>query len=327
MNKLLSTLLLCGVVVTLPTSAAELRIDPTSMNSLLLEDFSDDVDYTSELRNGVSFLSSSEGVARYQITNQLDPQLFFDGYVGGIDFAQYPNVRIRHGFTQKVKGSSVYPLPVRDKRMVSLGIHTVISGRQATLGTFPDNGSGLRIDPIEGPALAGVYSIDYIYVDRGRTLGFEFDETNSTRGGLNNYFLGNNLGGKNGKEILSGVEGGFYHGIPTSADPMMILQMSPHTGLNSINPKVYSFIEIRMRTPEPQAAHASIYFKSDAREQASQVEFELVNDEFYHTYLFDMRDNADWNSGTITSFRFDPTNRQQTFEIDSIRFYEIAKLD
>jgi len=51
-----------------------------------------------------------------------------------------------------------------------------------------------------------------------------------------------------------------------------------------------------------------------------------VKDAYFHTYLIDMRNDPSWNAGKITSFRFDPSNRKQEFEIDHIRFYETAAI-
>lgn len=326
MNYQILSVLLFTAVAT--ASAAKVYVDLPQMNSVLLENFSAEADPASELRNGVRFLSASEGVARYSIANVLDPQLFFDGYVGGVDFSSYPNVRIRHSFTTSARDSSVYPIPVRTGQMGKLSINNALVGRQVTLEEHPAFGEGIRVDPVDGPPVAGEYWIDYIIVDRGRTLGFEFDQKDSTRGGINNFFIGTNLGGVNGKEILTGVDDGVYRGNPTSPDPIMVLQMSTSTGLQSINSDVYKFIEIRMRVLEPRQGIATIFFRSQSGDMsANQIDFELVNDEFFHTYLIDLRNDMEWNQGMITGFRFDPTNQKQAFEIDHIRFYETAVIE
>lgn len=131
MNYQILSVLLFTAVAT--ASAAKVYVDLPQMNSVLLENFSAEADPASELRNGVRFLSASEGVARYSIANVLDPQLFFDGYVGGVDFSSYPNVRIRHSFTTSARDSSVYPIPVRTGQMGKLSINNALVGRQVTL--------------------------------------------------------------------------------------------------------------------------------------------------------------------------------------------------
>ncbi|WPJ97123.1 hypothetical protein SH580_05305 [Coraliomargarita algicola] len=306
--------------------AAVVTVDAPQANSLILENFSAPSDPSSEQRNGVRFVSAQDGVAKYSITDRADPQLFFDGYVGGIDFSNYPHVRIRHSFSEPNKGGSVYPMPVREGKMGKVSINNTLAGRQVMLEEYPQLGQGLRLDPVDGEHVPGEYCIDYIIVDRGRTLGFEFDQTGSTRGGLNNFFIGNNLGGENGKEIVSGIDRGVFNGKPVSSDSMMILQLTPATGLTAINSKIYKFIEIRMRVLEPQQGVGTVFFRSEtANSGSSKIEFDLVDDEYFHTYLIDLREDASWNSGMINSFRFDPTNRKQAFEIDHIRFYETVK--
>jgi hypothetical protein len=310
--------------------AAIVKVDPAMPNSILLENFAAPSDASADLRNGVSFVSSNDGVATYRVAAQLDPQMFFSGYLDGLDFGAYPNVRLRHSFSASVKAmeASVYPMPVKAGQMGNLAVNNTLAGRQTTLETFPVLGEGLRLDPVDGRPTAGEYRIDYIILDRGRTLGFEFDQSNSTRGGINNFFVGYNLGGMNGKEVLSNVENGVYKGVPTSADPMMILQLTEATGLSVINPEVYKFIEIRMRVLKPSQGVATVFFRNESGDMSrNKIDIFLVNDEYFHTYLIDLRNDAAWNSGMITNFRFDPTSKAQAFEIDHIRFYETAVME
>lgn len=327
LNYIASSVLLFTSVVS--ASAAEVRVDPPHANSILLENFSSASDPTTEVRNGVRFDSASAGVGKYTISAVLDPQMFFHGYTGGIDFSSYPNFRIRHSFSKPTKGGSIYPLPVRAGAMRKILVNNSLTGRQVTLTRYPAKGEGLRLDPVDGAPLAGEYLIDYIILDRGRTLGFEFDQKNSTRGGVNNFFISHNLAGQdNGKEISSAVNDGVFRGSPTNSDPMMVLQMGVSNGLASIEPEVYKFIEVRMRVLEPRQGVATLFFRNEPGGLgASKIELYLVDDKFFHTYLIDMSDDVSWNEGLITSFRFDPTNKKQVFEIDHIRFYETAKLD
>ncbi len=324
MKKLIISTLIASTCAA--ASAAVVIIDPPQANSLILENFSGTSDPSSEQRNGVRFVAAQDGVAKYSITDRADPQLIFKGYVGGVDFANYPNVRIRHSFSESNQSGSVYPMPAREGKMGKVSINHTLAGRQVVLEEYPPLGQGLRLDPVDGDHVPGEYCIDYIILDRGRTLGFEFDQKDTTRGGLNNFFIGNNLGGENGKEIVSGIDRGVYHGEPMSSDSMMILQLTPATGLTAINSKIYKFIEIRMRVLEPQQGVGTVFFRSEtANSGSSKIEFDLVDDEYFHTYLIDLREDASWNSGMINSFRFDPTNRKQAFEIDHIRFYETAE--
>jgi hypothetical protein len=307
---------------------AVLHVDKPAFNSILLENFSASTDSATELRNGLTFESASGGVAFYKTAQEVDPQIFFSGYVGGLDFSDFPNVRIRHAFSQRGKKGSFYPMPVSEAHKGDIGIHTVLTSRQSLLTSYPSQSTGIRIDPVDGAPLGGTYSIDYLFLDRGRTIGFEFDQIGSTRGGINNFFVGHGLGGQNGKELLTGISDGLFRGNPTTTDPMMVLQMNEQTGLSSIDPKIFKFIEIRMRVLRPSQAIATVFFHNISGGMSmNKIDLPLVNDEFFHTYLLDLRNNPSWNAGKVTQFRLDPVSQMQGFEIDYIRFYETVKLD
>lgn len=309
-------------------SAAKVTVDPPEANSILLENFSSEGDSADQLQNGVSFKSSTDGIATYSIAAVKDPALIFRGYVDPIDFQAYPNIRMRHGFSglsSQVEQGSLFPLPVKVGRYQKHDINEALAVRQTTFENGPVAGAGLRLDPIDGDPVAGDYQIDYIMVDRGRTLGFEFDQRNSTRGGVNNFFRGFNLGGEDGKEILSGIDEGVFHGQPTSRDPMMLLQLKEVTGIGSIDTSTYQFIEIRMRLLMPGGGKATVFFENESGGfSKNKIEFDLVDDSYFHTYLIDLRDNPAWNSGVVHNFRFDPVMGIQAFQIDHIRFYETA---
>ncbi|MGZ0654864.1 hypothetical protein ACWPKS_04585 [Coraliomargarita sp. W4R72] len=316
--------ILCGLTASM-LSAAELKIDLSARNSIFLENFNSNEDNATDLRNGVTFASAHDGVGHYRLTKQLDPQILFHHGMTEGDFSSFPNVRLRHAFSEPVKGGSVYPIPSQAGHMGQVLVNHLLTGRQVTLNDYPAVAGGVRIDPVDGVAVAGLYSIDYLILDRGRTLGFEFDEKNSTRGGSNNFFWGYNLGSTNGKEIKAGVDGGLFKGEATTTDPMMVLNLLASTGLSFIDPTVYQFIEIRMRVLQPQNGVATVFFRNELRDTSvHQIDIPLVDDTKFHTYLLDMRKDADWNQDKVTNFRFDPTNKKQGFEIDYIRFYEKA---
>ncbi|MFW2479246.1 MAG: hypothetical protein ACN4GF_03845 [Lentimonas sp.] len=326
-NKVNAITCAVACVVGSTLSGAVLLVDQETRNSMFLENFSSG-DPSTQLKNGITFDSASGGVASYRVPAKIDPQLFFDGYTGGISFSEFPNVRIRHKFSAQLREGSVYPLPVRAEQFAKLDVNDSLSARQVTLEEYPLQGEGIRIDPIDGPPMAGIYSIDYIMLDRGRTLGFEFDQVNSTRGGKNNFFIGTNLGGQNGKEILRGVDNGLLVGNPANADPMLILHITQSTGLTSIDTSIYKYVEIRMRFPEPNNGVATVFFRSKpGKVDPNKINIYLVNDPYFHTYLLDLSEDPDWTAGALTNFRFNPTDQKQTFEIDYIRFYEKVKLD
>lgn len=311
--------------------AAKLYTDPSEPNSLLLENFSTEHDSAAKLENGVSFDSNHEGIGHYKIAAEKDPILFFRGYVDPIDFQAYPNVRMRHSFSaasQQVAQGSLFPLPVKPEGFVKHDINSALVARQATFENGPNAGLGLRLDPVDGLSVAGDYRIDYIIVDRGRTLGFEFDQKNSSRGGVNNFFVGFNLGGTNGKEIISNIDHGAFTGQPTKYDPMMLLKLKEGTGIGAIDTSIYKFVEIRMRLMESGGEEATIYFENESGGFAeNQIVLPLVDDIYFHTYLIDLREDPAWNAGPVHNLRFDPVKGMQAFQIDHIRFYETVNID
>lgn len=311
--------------------SAKVTVDPSEPNSILLEDFSSEGDSAAELVNGVSFKSNTDGVGNYTIAAVEDPMLYFRGYVNPIDFHAYPNIRTRHSFSgllSQVEQGSLFPLPVQVGRSVKHDINEALVVRQTTFKNGPISGNGLRLDPIDGLAVAGDYRIDYIILDRGRTLGFEFDQRDSSRGGVNNFFRGFNLGSDDGKEIRSGIDEGVFSGQPTSHDPMMLLQLKEATGLGSIDPAIFQFIEVRMRLLMPGGGKAMIFFENESGGFSdNKIEFNLVDDAYFHTYLIDLRDDPAWKSGPVHQFRFDPVMGIQDFQIDYIRFYEAAVVE
>jgi len=309
--------------------AAKITVDPAEPNSILLENFSSEGDSAARLLNGVSFKSSEGGIATYSIAAVKDPMLLFRGYVDPIDFQAYPNIRIRHGFSglsSKVEQGSLFPLPVKVGRYVKHDINETLVVRQTIFENGPLSADGLRLDPIDGDPIAGDYRIDYIILDRGHTLGFEFDQSNSTRGGINNFFRGFNLGAEDGKEILLGIDEGVFFGQPTSNDPMLLLQLKQATGIGSIDTSIYQFIEIRMRLLQPGGGEATVFFENAAGGFSdNKIAFDLAEDEFFHTYLIDLRDDPAWKAGPVQNFRFDPVKGKQAFQIDHIRFYQTAE--
>ena len=309
-------------------SGATTYVDIESRNSLFLENFSSG-DPSSQSLNGISFKSSSRGVGSYEISDSIDPQLYFDGYAGGLDFADFPNVRIRHRFAGKLRNGSVYPLPMSTVGPFKYAINGSMVTRQVTLTGIHKSGTGLRLDPVDGEIDEGNYFVDYIMLDRGRTIGFEFDQSNSTRGGVNNYFVGSNLDVKEGKEIVSGVSDGLFYGNPTSSDPKMILYLAKNTGLSSIDTGIYKYIEIRMRVPSAVGGTASVFYRTGANSSgdAHKVDIILKDDSYFHTYLLDMSNVSDWTVSPVNYFRLDPINSQAPFEIDYIRFYETVKIN
>lgn len=309
--------------------AAKITVDPVEPNSILLENFSTEGDSAAQLTNGVSFKSNKDGVGTYSVAAVKDPMLYFRGYLDPIDFQTYPNIRMRHGFSGlsgEVGQGSLFPLPVKVGRYVKHDINETLVVRQTSFENGPRAGTGLRLDPVDGEPTAGEYRIDYIILDRGRTFGFEFDERNSTRGGVNNYFRGFNLGGEDGKEILSGIEDGMFFGQPTSNDPMMLLQLKEATGIGKIDTSVYQFIEIRMRLLVPGGEEATIFFENESGGFAdNKIEFDLADDSYFHIYLIDLRNHPAWYTSPVHNFRFDPVKGMQAFQIDYIRFYEAAR--
>lgn len=80
------------------------------------------------------------------------------------------------------------------------------------------------------------------------------------------------------------MENGLFVGHPTNADPMMILQLRPSTGLTSIDTSIYKFIEIRIRVPNPSRGIVSVYFRGQTGVfMPHKIDIRLFNDEYIHT--------------------------------------------
>lgn len=288
-------------------------------NSVLLEGFNGSTNPATGMTR-VTHTGTAGGTSVYSYANGQSPEGFlaFNPTSSSFDPAKFSSFRTRmyREFQTGAEAFQVFPTPVGPAGSVTMNIPSSTSLAEYTLSLAPTtaNGSGIRVDPFNysnSDGGADTYEVDYFYVDRGRTVGYEFDHDGDQLGlTYSNITGGTFLGG-----TVSGSAG--------SNDP----QISLNTNF-SIDPTVYQFMEIRMRA-SADAQRMDFFYRNDNGGFAAARNFTIANsfDNNFHTYTVDLSGEAEWtDNGNITAWRLDPTSNTigSTFEIDYIRFYETA---
>ena len=300
------------------TQASLVFKDPTGINSVLLSDFTTNpgVAFSNGQVQGGSpdgggtLVVESNGVAN-------DPKINFntgfEGIGGGnLDLSLYPNMRSRHSSTGADANFNTWRIPAIGGQAFSLAGND--GGFAESQGTVPNPivSSGYRVDP-RGSGTGWTVEFDYIYADRGRTVGFEFGHD------------GDNAGITPNAQITGGaVAGGIFSGTVNDDDPML-------TGSVNLDPSVYRYAELRLKVPANGAridlfwANSNGGFSADRR---VTIDESAGLDGNWHTYVIDFGGEAAWTGGgTVTNFRLDPTAGNAaiggTFEVDYIRFQEV----
>ena len=303
---------------SIPASAGLVYKDPGFSNSVLLSEFRTEPGAT--FANGQIQGGSPDagGTVIYESNGTPnDPKIIFNtGFLGAgggnLDLNLFPNLRSRHTVLNgdaNVTAWRLTPLTGQGVNLASNG-----AGLAESQGTIPNPNTtgGYRFDP-EFSGTDWTMEFDYVYADRGATVGFEFGHD------------GDNAGIAVHPHITGGaVAGGVFAGTINGDDPNI-------NGAVSLNPNIYRYAEIRLRVPVGSNridlfwANNNGGFHPDRR-----VTLDSAGglDGNWHTYVIDFNSNAQWTGGgTVTNFRLDPTAGTavigQDIAIDYIRFQEM----
>jgi len=305
-----------GLVASAAVSALGVTItkDVDYSTTVVLENFSGGSDPASTM-NRVTFDSASGGAATYHYAAGEGPEGTITYDTPDYNPALYNSMRIRMSVNRDSSPTApvqVFPYPIGPAGSVT---ETVASGttlRETTfdLGGTSASGNGLRIDPFNytNDGTQDQFAIDYIMMDQGRTIGWEFDRDadfqNTTR---------NNMS-------TSAVLGGTLSGTASSGDSQVWLLGNGATGPD-ISGDIYKYVEIRMKGDAGD--RVDLFWNTAERGSLTpKVDVEATADGEWHTYMLDFSDEADW-AGNLTAFRLDPTASENAmFELDYVRFME-----
>lgn len=319
------------------TGAAVVGVDGPQSNSIMVEDFGGGDSPATALSETVQFERAEVGVATYRYAASAAPEGFMEFVPSryGWNPAECRHLRarfrIRKGAGEGPSPVEVYPSPIAEAAD-GAGHRTVVAAPAERFGewqfdlagaTAPMNpaavdGSGLRFDAFNyvNDGSEDSVDIDYFVIDRGRVLGSEFDHDGDFGGFAASIWRPVNVADAK-------VEAGSLRGRATSGDPMLGADPSP-----TIDPAIYRYVEIRMKTDCP--GQAQLFFQNASGGWADPPDkdplFDVLGDNEFHVYLLDFSDDGYWKAGPITNFRFDPTGVEgATFEIDYIRVLEAVE--
>lgn len=304
-------------------------------NTLFFEDFNGpDIRSFLTLRNGMSYSGNSLGLGHFAWNGATnDPQVIFTQLYGSIDFLTFGNLRIRHRYTGGAATTFAWVNPAKGGEDVRLSVQTNLQTFSANRALpVPGDGGGMRIDPgpwaIGGPT--GTWDVDYIALDRGRTLGWEFDETGNARGGVNCPVAAYGFAGITDGAPIEGadgnpVAGGVFSAATATADARIELLATPTYGLsNHLETATYEFVELRLRASAGGQARL-LFANGSGGWDSNRPSFELPDDGLFHTYLFDFRNDPAWHDGNVTAFAIAlPEIAGLNVDIDYIRFLQTA---
>ncbi len=306
-------------IVASPFAQAQVAtiVDPPPA-SRLLDGFNDGIETTLGFSNSSRAGETGGAVSVLVPGGAADPQFQVPTPNGAFDAARHPHFRIRSKGTVG-GGSQVFPLPPAGATVVPFNVGTGYAEAALTFVTDPPgvNGSGLRIDPLGGGGAAdATFSYDYIILDKYPTLGVaEFD----LDGDLEGFGIAGN-GGIVGASVTATTSS--FAGTTAGVDP--ILQRA---GLNA-DTGVFDVLEVRAAFDPDSTSRFEIFWGTSinpgpAGGQSIVVTDALIRDGEFHTYRFQMSDDARW-SGTLNLLRIDPladadAAAGRSFAIDSVR--------
>lgn len=314
-----------------------LRIDTINPGdlTLVLKDFNS----ATPQHTSISANTGSPGITTWVAPS--DPNQGYHSYVvpndtedGKVSYSTVPydtnyytTMRIRMSASNSGGSSDFWPNNPHGQTTINFtGIPTTFT-EYNRFWTNPDHSNvlhpnnGFRWDP-DTKSIEMTYNIDYVMVDRGRVVGFEFDINES---GLSTYQSFSNSGNR-----ISDlrVENSILKGTTTSNDDY--LQNTSISSL-SLSTSIYQYAEIRLKTESN--VRLQFFWKTSASDIFSEnksVGYTTVDDG-WHTYLIDFTSEVDFWTGTLTGFRVDVGNGVGNtgvsgidFEIDYIRFREIG---
>ena len=304
-----------GLTIALTIAASSVfavvvTTDPAGSNSaLVLEDFGGVSDPATARSPDVTFGSIGGGAATYNYAaNHVgEGYLTFNPTATTFDPNVYKYLRTRQSINRDSLATAVlqvFPTPVIGGNFLSASVASSVMKETAfDLSTLTVGGTGFRLDPFNynNDATVDSVELDYMIVDRYRTLGMEFG-----RDGDLNGAAGNNLSSFD-------VTGGFFLGAGINTDPQLNI-----TSLG-VDADIYKYAEIRMKA---DSGAAGLFWDTAAQAGGATWIAFGINDGAYHTYLVDLTDEAGW-TGSASFLRLDPTNQAGVdFEVDYVRFME-----
>ncbi|MBM4154843.1 MAG: hypothetical protein FJ221_07405 [Lentisphaerae bacterium] len=309
--------------------------DAPSTNTLMFEDFNDPGTRSFlQWLQGMSYASNTGGLASFPYDGAThDPKVVFTQLYGSIDFLSFGWIRVRHRYSGTNSTATAWANPAKTGEQATFPVRTnlqTFTGNRA----FPvaGDGSGVRIDPVPTTNVpAGVWGVDYIALDRGRTVGWEFDETGSARGGVNAPVFGYGFAGVADGAAIEGTNGfavtnGLFAAPAPAGGATMEFGIAASYGLTNIDTAVHRWIEIRLRSSV--AGPARIEFANGSGGRAvNRPSFEIAGDGGFHTYLLDFRGDAAWTHSAVTALALVlPETGGGGFSVDYLRIIETAFL-
>ncbi|MDF7822581.1 PEP-CTERM sorting domain-containing protein [Pontiellaceae bacterium B12227] len=315
-----TTYIVFGFLASLSVSALGVTIqkDVDYSTTVVVEDFSGSVDpATGKARTTLDSISG--GVATYNYAAGQGPEgtITYNPLGTSFDPSLYSSMRVRMAVDRDSAGTTgvqVYPTPIPAAGNLTKTVSTGTTLRETSfdLEALSPNGSGLRVDAFNytNDGTQDQMQIDYIMMDRGRTIGWEFDHDADSQ---NTTLL--NLS-------ASDVMGGSLSGTASSGDSQVWLVGNGATA-PTINADIYQHVEIRMKGDAGD--RIDLFWNTGARGSLTpkiDLDTAAAVDGDWHTYMLDFSEEADW-TGNLTAFRLDPTaTTGAEFELDYVRFME-----
>ena len=274
-------------------SAVTVTVDPGPI-SIAFDQFNDGISTATNFNN-MSDAGEAAGVSSVSMpAGAGDPQFQYLTPGGPFDSTTYPYMRVH---TQGTVGgaSQVFPLPPAAPTVLNYATTTTFSESQLQF-VQPINGSGLRFDPLGGgTAGTETFGYDYIMLDRFQTIGLgEFDRDGGFDGWTTNA-------GLVGATVSSSTSA--FSATTAGNDP--IIQKG---GLN-IDTSVFEYLDVRLAVDPASTSRFEFFwgtntFPGPVGGQSIAITAELIRDGNFHTYRFDMSDEAAWD-GNLNLLRLD----------------------
>ena len=218
-------------------SAAVITVDPSAVNSIQFQDYRSAPGSTT--LNRVQLDTADGGGTTVYESNGTpnDPQIVHAG--GSLDLNTYPNFRTRYSVTGGGGANSVnaWRNPATGGQQVAFDDGAGgLTEFQSTIPNPAASVSGFRLDPV-GDGIGWSIELDYMFIDRGRTIGFEFDNDGDELG------LGFNEPAYASRTVSGGsLSGSAAPGGGAASD----VNINFSAFFTDIDPDIYKFVEIEM---------------------------------------------------------------------------------
>lgn len=257
-------------------SGAFITVDSGVPNSLLFQDFRAAPGSTT-FNNGQLQGADGGGTTVYESNGSgSDPQITFGG--GNLELNTYGNFRSRFSVTGISGATHVWRNPAAGGQNLSITPTTSLAEYQGTIPNPANGVTGFRIDPVANGS-GWTSELDYIFVDRGRTVGFKFDHDGDL------LSLGDNPPFASTTVLNSSLSGQANPGGGPASDT----NIDFGSAFGMVHPGIYKFVEIRMAG---FAGDRLDFFYSNTTSGVMRVEFEAASDGNMHTSLIDLSADA-----------------------------------